>query len=469
MPMRDLFVAMVKEEWRIHATMAGNLGFGLFPVMIAAFSFMGAWILPLFLEIVPASLLAFIVHAMFALMGVMVGSFGIMGREFMNRRFGQASLIAYSSRSLPLSERTIFATFVAKDVLFYLFLWVIPAVAGIAAAAPFIGMEPAFPLLLLVTFSLSFLEGLAVVFFLSTLYARSPRIAGAILAAGAVAVALASLAGIGPAMLLPPYAFLLAPGILPLAASLALIGIPAAVSIAWATIEYPDAARRYPNSFDGLSDRLSLFSRPWLTAKDALDLRRSEGGIAKIIFSFLMPLGLVWVFLSVLFRFIPGLSPLIVFAVLLGVISSTTYNWLTEFDTFSAYAFLPVDVRTVITGKLQSYGVINLVSLAVLILAAAAAGDAGAVVPAVLAFLSVSAYSLAVTVRLTGLYPSVMLYQVRVFLLYLAAISPALLVLIFVSILDPWYAAGSVVLLPAAWFLLDRAMLRWTAFDMPSY
>lgn len=467
--MRELFIAMLKEEWRIHSTMTGNLGFALFPIMIAGFTFMAAWILPVLPGIVPIDTLAFIVHAMFGLMGVMVGSFGIMGREFMNRRFGQASLIAYSSRSLPVSERRIFSVFIAKDVVFYLFLWVIPAVLGIAAAAPFIGLSPGLPPLLLLTFTLSFLEGLAIVFFLSTIYAHSPRIAGALIAGAALAIGGASLVGIGPAVLLPPYAFLLAPSALPLLASLVLIAVPGACSIVWATVDYPDATRRFPNALNSLVRRFRFFSNPWFVAKDALDLIRSEGGIAKLIFSFLMPLALIWVFLSVLFRFIPGISPLIVFAILLGVISSTTYNWLTEFESFSSYAFLPVDVRTVLMSKLQSYVVINIVSLAVLLVIAFGTGEAGLVVPAVLVFVSVSAYTLAVTVRLTGLYPSAMLYNARVFFTYIAAIAPVLLILIFSSIAHPWIAAAGVLLLPVAWILISRASLRWTVWEMPSY
>ena len=56
--MRELFVAMLKEEWRIHSTMTGNLGFALFPVMIAGFTFMAAWILPVLPGIVPIDTLS---------------------------------------------------------------------------------------------------------------------------------------------------------------------------------------------------------------------------------------------------------------------------------------------------------------------------------------------------------------------------------------------------------------------------
>ena len=44
--MPELFVAMMKEEWRIHSTIFGNLGFALFPAVIAVFAFLGSLTLP---------------------------------------------------------------------------------------------------------------------------------------------------------------------------------------------------------------------------------------------------------------------------------------------------------------------------------------------------------------------------------------------------------------------------------------
>ena len=74
---------------------------------------------------------------MYLMLGLMVGGFGMLGNEVMNRRFGQASLLAYSARSLPLSERYIFANFVVKDTVYYFFLWVFPFGFGYVLASPF--------------------------------------------------------------------------------------------------------------------------------------------------------------------------------------------------------------------------------------------------------------------------------------------------------------------------------------------
>ncbi|MDN7011741.1 hypothetical protein FGW20_01535 [Methanoculleus sp. FWC-SCC3] len=415
-------------------------------------------------------MVALFAHALFLLMGVMVGSFGLMGREFMNRRFGQASLIAYASRSLPVSERRIFAAFLAKDTVYYILLYVLPFAAGFAVATPFIGLDPGLGLLAFVSLALAFLLGLSAVCFLSTLYARSV----ALLAGTAAVLAIAALAAfrlgtITVSAVLPPYAFFLDPAVEPLALSLLLILVPAAASVLFVTVDYPDRTKRFKNSLDPLAERVGTLGGAHFIAKDALDLLRSEGGAGKVIFSFLLPLGLVWACLQILIRFIPGIDPLVVFAVLLGVISATIYNWLTEFDSFTSYTFLPVEVSEVIDAKLKSYAIANLLPLGVLVLAAATSGGVGTFLPALAAFASVSAYTLAVTVYLTGLHPNVMLYHAWVFLRYLLAISPALLLLIFVSIVNPGYAFVSLLLVVPAALLLARGRTRWQAWEMPGY
>ena len=171
--MFELFTNMVKEEWRVHSTMFGSLSFALFPVMIFGIAFMGSFLIPLMRTTLPAGNLTLIVHATYLMLGIMVGGFGLLGNEVMNRRFGQASLLAYSARSLPLSEKFIFSNFVIKDTVYYFFLWVLPFGFGYILASPFTGVPLASALLLLLTLTLSFLFGLCGVFFLSAVYARS--------------------------------------------------------------------------------------------------------------------------------------------------------------------------------------------------------------------------------------------------------------------------------------------------------
>ena len=110
--------------------MFGSLSFALFPILIFWIAFMGSFLLPLMRKSLPSGELSLVLHANYLMLGFMVGAFGLLGSEVMNRRFGQASLLSYSARSLPLSERFIFANFVIKDTLYYFVLWVLPLALG---------------------------------------------------------------------------------------------------------------------------------------------------------------------------------------------------------------------------------------------------------------------------------------------------------------------------------------------------
>ena len=145
--MLEILKSMVREEWRIHASMFGGSMFVLFPVLIAAFTFGFSLFIPMFESIIPLRDMYMLLHYIALLFGVSVGGFGLIGREMMNRRFGQASMVAYSSRTLPVSERRIFMNLVANDTVFYFLLYIIPFFFGLSSAALFTGAMPAFSLI----------------------------------------------------------------------------------------------------------------------------------------------------------------------------------------------------------------------------------------------------------------------------------------------------------------------------------
>lgn len=456
----------MKEEWRVHSTIFGSLSFALFPVMIFGIAFMGSFLLPLFRTVLPAGDLATIIHALFLLLGIMVGAFGLIGMEVMNRRFGQASLLAYSARSLPISERIIFLNFVVKDTVYYFFLWVLPFVGGFGIASPFIAVPLTLPLLLLLTLTLSFLTGLSMVFFLSTVYARSKQML--ILLFALIITAWASLylaAGINAVLIYPPLMLFYSFSWGTFVATWAVIIIPFVVAIVLFTSEYTDTTKRFRNAIGSLTKKLSFFPYPPLAAKDLLDLRRSGGLFGQTIFSFLIPLGFLWFLLSVLARVIPSGGVLILFSILTGVIASTMYTWLTAFDTFSSYACLPISVQRLLTSKMCSFAVLQLIPAVLMILVSIASGGVAYLIPALVLCLSVSFFALAVTVWLTGLSPSVLIYDAKVLLIYLILVGIALVAMIALAFINPYYAIASVLLFLPGWLLVKFSYVKWEACD----
>jgi hypothetical protein len=468
MVMFKLFTNMMKEEWRVHSTMFGSLSFALFPVMIFGIAFMGSFLLPLFRAVVPPGYLTIIIHAMFLLLGIMVGGFGLLGMEVMNRRFGQASLLSYSARSLPISEQEIFCTFVVKDTVYYMILWVLPVVAGFALASPFIAVPPYLPLLLFLTLTLAFLTGLALIFFLSTVYSRSKQVLGVLLVIMAIGWAALSLyTGIGPAALFPPLQLFYTFSWPTLLVACAVVIIPSAIAVLLFTSECADTTKRFKNALVPLTKKLSFFPYPPLAAKDLIDLLRSGSFIGQTLFSFLIPLGLLWFLLSVLARFLPPGDILLLFAILTGVIASTMYTWLTMFDSFSSYTCLPVSVPSLLKSKMCSFAVLQVIPAALIVFVSLASGGAGFLAPALVLCLSVSFYALAVTVWLTGLSPSVLVYDARVLLTYLLAVGVALVVLIVLAFVNPIYALLSALLFLPAWLLVKASYAKWDMQDQP--
>jgi hypothetical protein len=468
--MHKLFVNMMKEEWRVHSTMFGSLSFALFPVMIFGIAFMGSFLLPLFRAAVPPGYLAIIIHAIFLLLGIMVGGFGLLGMEVMNRRFGQASLLSYSARSLPISEQEIFCTFVVKDTVYYLVLWVLPFVAGFAIASPFISVPLSLPLLLFLTLTLSFLTGLALIFFLSTVYSRSKpafTILFFFMLMGWAGLYLFT--GFNAAAVFPPLQLLYGFSYSSFLAALAVVIIPSAIAVVLFTSEYTDTTKRFKNVMISLTKKLSFFPYPPLAAKDLIDLSRSGSFIGQTLFSFLIPLWLLWFLLSVLARFIPPSAVLLLFAILTGVMASTMYTWLTMFDAFSSYTCLPVGVPALLESKICSFAVLQTIPAAFIVVVTIASGGVAYLVPAFVLCLSVSSYALAVTIWLTGLSPSVLVYDAKVLLLYLAAVGIALVVLIALAFVNPYYATVSVLLFLPAWLLVKAGFKKWEIQDQPMF
>ena len=473
--MLEILKNMVKEEWRIHSTMFGGRMFFLFPIVILIFSFVGSLFLPVYTKFLAFNQVALLAHYIFVLFGMSIGAFGLFGREIMNRRFGQASMIAYSSRTLPLSERKIFLNFFIKDIIYYFLLWILPFVIGFAAASPFIStslsasINLGYSAVLLLTLTLSFLIGLSFSFVFSTIYVHSKKLlVGSLALLAILGLAANTYSPITLDNLLPPLSFFSQHSTSKLILSLAIVIVASSLSIVFLKVDYPEKKRRFKNSFDALTGRLGFTKYSSFVTKDFLDLNRSEGGPGKIIFSFLFPLAILWLLLSVLFKIIPNADPLITFSIFLGVISSSIYNWLTEFDLFTAYSFLPVKVSTVIKSKINSYVLLNLISLLILILAAIGMGF-HTFLPALISFLIVSLYSLSVIMYLTGLYPNILLYNAKIMLEYIFSICPVLLILLFLSIFKAPYMWISLLLIIPSSYLIKKSFPKWDNWDYPSF
>lgn len=460
--MSGLFVNMIKEEWRVHSTMFGSLNFALFPVMILGIGFMGTFLIPLIQKTMPISDLVILIHANYLMLGLMVGAFGLLGNEVMNRRFGQASLLAYSARSLPLTPRYIFTIFVLKDTLYYFFLWIFPLGAGFLIGSFFTGIALTIPLHLLMTLTFSFLTGMSLVFFLSTLYERSARMLGYLLVfAGIICAALIFLSGKNPASLFPP--LLLFQRFTPefILVSCFTILVPFIAALILYSPDTQHAAKVYGNVMKSLLKRLQGFPYPSLAAKDMIDLWRSGSVIGQTIFSFIVPLVIIWFFLSLLDEYVSILQLLFTFAMITGIIASTMYTWLTMFDSFSVYALLPIDVPVVIASKITTFSFLQIIPVIFISVICILFGEIFYLLPVLALTISISYYVLAVMIWLTGLSPSVLVYNAKVMVIYFVLIGIVLSVFSSLTMTNPWFGVGAVILFIPAYVFIRHGFRKW--------
>ena len=160
---------------------------------------------------------------------------------------------------------------------------------------------------------------------------------------------------------------------------------------------------------------------------------------------------------------------LLMFALITGVIASTMYTWVTMFDSFGPYACLPVPVSRLISGKIITFSLLQIVPALFIAVVALISGEYMNLIPAVVLCLTVSFYAAGVMVWLTGLSPNVLVYDVKVMAVYLVLTGIALTVFSALAFANPLYALSSVVLLLPAWLLVQKGKVRWNAEEVAGF
>lgn len=479
------FVAMVREEWRLHAQLFGGRRFGAFPILIAALVTSGGWLLTL-IDTPTATVLAG-AHAIVFVFGLHVGTIGLVGHDSLESLLGEVTLLLSSSRTLPLSPRRLLAIFLLKDVVYYAAMVLAPAVVGLALAGALAsttatGVEPTTTIsiaqaaLAFATLTATMTLGFAVVFAGIALRTRGRPGTAALLAAGIAGVAAWWLFGVDP-IAYTPYALFgvpldgraLAVG---LARALGPVVVLIAVGTALYDPTYQSPARTRAASFDTWRRRLG--DGDGLVTKTLFDVSRSGGGLVKVPFSagivLLVAIGTVE-FAGVLTGRPPATG--ITLGSLLGLTAFTTYNWLTQFDDPGSYLAYPVSVTDVLTAKYRAFLALGPpVGLGVYVLVAALYRPpvVDAVTGAVL-LLGLQGYLFGVTVYLAGLQPAELLFDTLLFAGFTIAVAvvlvPVLVAgLVLAPLTDP--TVGGVLVTVGVGLgivgalLARRACGRWT-------
>lgn len=466
------FVAMIREEWRLHAQLFGGWRFAGIPLLLAALTASGGWLLRI--AGTPSATVLVGVHALAFVFGLHVGTIGLVGRDSLESLLGNVTLLLSSSRTLPLSPRRLLGVFLLKDVVYYAVLVLAPALLGLAVAS---AIELGQAAVAFATVTATMALGFAVVFTGIALRTRGRRGTLALVGAGLVGVVAWVRFGVTP-VAYTPYALLgsEASGISGAAVDATRALGPTVLLVAVGTWLYDPTfqspTRTRAASFDAWRRRLG--DEDGLVTKTLFDVARSGGGLVKVPFSagivLAIAVGTVE-FVDVLTGRPPATGTTL--GALLGLTSFTTYNWLTQFDDPGSYLIYPVSIDAVLAAKYRAFLALG-PPVGVGTYALVAAWYRPPIVDAVAGaalVLGLQGYLFGVTVYLAGLQPEELLFDTVLFAGFTLAVAVALVPVLIAGLAlapltDPTVGGALIVagvgLGAVGTVLASRARGRWT-------
>jgi len=460
---------MVHEEFRLHARLFGGRRFAAFPLVVAGLAAAAAWALTMTGTAFGAVVAG--LHALALVFGLQTGTVGLVSTDALEGLLGDVTLLLGSARTLPVTERRLYAVFLAKDVAYYAALFLVPVALAVGAVGLLAGGDSAalsvrVPLLA-GTLSASFTLGVFGTLALTGLVRRGTvgLLAVAVAAAG---LAAAWSAGVDPARF-TPYAVYAEPTPARLATGLG--SLPATAAVGWLLFD-PGRERRSRTArarFAPLADRFP--DDRGLVARSLLELHRSDGGVPKVAVSATIVAGAAVVLLDLAGQ-VAGRRPAppIALGSLLGLTAFTTYNWLTTFDGFETYRALPLTVGDVFRAKLVAFLALTPIGAGLYAAGVAWFGAAPVAALAGLAlYLGLSVYLFGITAYLAGLSPNEFLFDTLLFALFTAAVAVVLVPVLVAAIavaapgLDASgvLAVGSGLLCAVGYEFARRAGPRW--------
>jgi hypothetical protein len=361
---------MALEEWRFHSTLFGGRRFAGFPIMLFLLTVVAVVALAnLGVEPVP---LAVGVVVLAGILGLQTGAVGFESSEAIRNLLGEVTLLLYSPRTLPVSGRTVFLAFLAKDLGYYGVIALLPITAGLVA-------------------------GLV----LESIVSGVPPISLRTAALGSVIVLASSLVVFIGGVLI----------------ALLFSGIPLAVRAI-------TAARRDEQTRTNLYQSLNVggvkTTRIALAGKSLLDVHRSSGGLWKLVMSSGMLVGSAYVVVELVARYtVIAPSYTLLFSTLLSATVFTTYTWLTRIDDPADYRFFPVSRAQLLDGKALAFIGLQTVVLCFVVAGVTLSGGTGLeVLVASVLFSGLSVYLFGLLVRLVGFSPSEALFDGVAFSLF---------------------------------------------------
>ncbi len=121
---------MLKEEWRTQSKLYKGRYLAALPVVIFLLTYFGAQMVTNF-STAPVTDLGLLIMAFGFFTGLAAGSIGFNSNDAAKNVLGDANFLIFSSRTLPIRKSSLVASFLVKDMLFYLGLYLFPVALAV--------------------------------------------------------------------------------------------------------------------------------------------------------------------------------------------------------------------------------------------------------------------------------------------------------------------------------------------------
>jgi hypothetical protein len=474
---------MLREEFRSHATYSGTERFLSFPFFVFFISAAIGLTLDRISETVTLGELATFAHLSAFIYGLSVGAFGLMGRQYLERRYGRSNYLVAMPFLLPLTFRRTFLGIYLRDAVFYMVLLLVPATLGLAAVAPVMDFSLVSIGLFFVAVLATFMVGLSLSFLASVLFIRNVAVFLALTAIIA-SIFLLHLATGTPALseILFPLGFQMnvqpmgtdaSAALTSLAIASVFVLLMTAGAYALVSVRMESSSQMYQSVLPSYHERLPVAKglNRTLISKELVDLRRS-GTVAKMFFSLVLPL----LFLAFAAWFvnhglaIPVGFNTVFYAAMVGFIGILMYNWLNNIDLSEYYSLIPVTVPQLIKVRVVVFLLLTLgISAFFVVGISIINGDTELLWLAMIVMFVTSLYMASLTAYLTGLRTNTFLFDTGILAKFsvMSFLPDVCLTILSFSLLSDWIAAVSGItlvlfsMLFTTWILYRGIETKW--------
>ncbi len=342
----------------------GGQNFILLPVLILIGVFFGGVLQGTLVPEMDVRQMVLLLQMSVMMTGLILGGFAFMAPEIAEKRFGDIKLLVAQQPYLPIEVKRIYFLIYVKDILFYSTIILAPISIGLlgAAALPMTDFTVIGVAVLAGCMFLTFTLGFALAFAISMAYIRSKGLGSALIGSLGALVVLAVLADIPVKWIVPPVGLNLlkysgadigtafALGMMSFSAIMAF----SAMAIAFSKEKWESKEHTAESILDRTEERFSFTGfDSLLVAKEFLDMKRS-GGTAKIAFTFVMPMGALFMIkilsdtISDELAFGPEF-----YALTMGFFGMLIYYMISGSDYLNSYQVLPISPADVIRAKLK--------------------------------------------------------------------------------------------------------------------